>query len=60
MDIRIKKEVNDMYEKIVMKYKKFIIILLIIGIIGTLSSLINKVELAYLSYKTGYYEKKAR
>lgn len=49
-----------MYEKIVMKYKKFIIILLIIGIIGTLSSLINKVELAYSSYKTGYYEKKAR
>lgn len=60
MDIRIKKEVNDMYEKIVMKYKKFTIILLIIGIIGTLSSLINKVELAYSSYKTGYYEKKAR
>ena len=60
MDIRIKKEVNDMYEKIVMKYKKFIIILLIIGIIGTLSSLINKVELDYSSYKTGYYEKKAR
>lgn len=60
MDIRIKKEVNDMYEKIVMKYKKFIIILLIIGIIGTLSSLINKVELAYSSYKAGYYEEKHR
>ena len=47
MEIRIKKEVNNMYDKIVMKYKKSVTILLVIGIIVTLASLMDKVELAY-------------
>ena len=49
-----------MYDKIVMKYKKSVTILLVIGIIVTLASLMDKVELAYSSYKTGYYTEKVK
>jgi len=51
---------NNMYDKIVMKYKKSVTILLVIGIIVTLASLMDKVELAYSSYKAGYYTEKVK